>query len=136
MSASNFIENEILDHLLGAAAYTAPATLYVALHTADPGEAGTQTTNETSGTSYARATVTNNATNFPAASGGSKANGTAINFATPGAGGWGTVTHWSIGDAASGAGNILFSGALTVSKTINAGDTVSFGIGALTITAD
>ena len=136
MSASNFLELELLDHVLGAAAYTAPATLYVALHTADPGEAGAQNTNEATGTSYNRVAVTNNATNFPAASGGSKSNGTAINFATPGAGGWGTVTHWSIGDAASGAGNILFSGALTTSKTINAGDTVSFAIGTLTVTAD
>jgi hypothetical protein len=136
MSASNFLELELLDHVLGNAAYTAPATLYVALHTADPGEAGAQNTNEATGTSYARVAVTNNATNFPAASGGSKSNGTAINFPTPGSGGWGTVTHWSIGDAASGAGNILFSGALTLSKTINAGDTVSFAAGALTVTAD
>lgn len=136
MSASNYLENEILDHILSAAAWTAPATLYVALHTADPGDTGTQATNETTGTSYARVAVTNNATNFPAAAGGAKSNGTAINFPTPGSGGWGTVTHWSIGDAASGAGNILFSGALTVSKTINSGDTVSFPVGDLDFTAD
>lgn len=136
MSASNYLEGKILDLLYSVAAFTPGATLYVALHTADPGEAGTQSTNEVSGTSYARVAVTNNATNFPAASGGSKSNGTAINFPTPGAGGWGTATFWSIGDASNGAGNIYNSGALTVSKTINQGDTVSFAISALTITCD
>ena len=80
--------------------------------------------------------MTNNATNFPAASGGAKSNGVAINFPTPGSGGWGTVTHFGIGSTASGAGVLLFSGALAVSKTINQDDVVSFAIGDLDITAD
>lgn len=133
MSASNFLELELLDHVLGNAAYTAPGTVYISLHTADPGETGA---NEVaSSNNYSRASVTNNATNFPAASAGSKSNGTAINFATPSGAGWGTVTHFGIWDAAS-TGNFLFGGALTASKTINSGDTVSFAISALTITAD
>lgn len=133
MSASDFLENEILDHILSAATYTAPATVYVALHTADPGDSGTQPTNECSGTGYARVAVTNNATNWPAASGGSKSNGTDIDFGTVGAGGWGTATHWSIGVAASGAGNILLSGALSASKVLAAGDTAKFAAGSLTV---
>ena len=134
MSASNFLELELLDHVLGNAAYTAPATVYIALHTADPTEAG-GTGEVASSNAYARVAVTNNATNWPAASGGSKANGTAITFPTPTGAGWGLVTHFSILDASS-SGNTLFSGALTASQTINAGNTVSFGVGALTVTAD
>lgn len=132
MTASNFLELELLDHVLGNAAYTAPATVYISLHTADPGETGA---NETTGTSYARLAVTNNATNWPAASAGAKANGTTFTFATPGSGGWGTVTHFGIWDAAT-TGNNLFGGALAVSKVINQDDVVSFGIGDLDITAD
>lgn len=136
MSASNYLENRILDHIFGGGDFTRPATVYVSLHTADPGEAGTQATNEVSGANYARVAITNNAANFPAASGGLKSNGAAINFPTPGAGGWGTVTHWAIGDAANGAGNILVSGALSIAKTINQNDVVSFAIGDLDITCD
>lgn len=130
MSFSDYLENELLDHVWGAASYTAPATLYISLHTGDPGETGA---NETSGTSYARKDVTNNATNWPAASGGAKANGTTITFATPGSGGWGTVTYFGIWDAVS-SGNFIGGGALSVSKTINEGDTVSFGVGDLDVT--
>lgn len=136
MSASNDLENKILDHILGGGDYTRLATVYVSLHTADPGDAGTPQTNECTGTNYARVAVTNNATNFPAASSGAKSNGTAINFPTPGSGGWGTATHFGIGNAASGAGVLLFSGALAVAKTINQDDVVSFATGDLDITAD
>lgn len=133
MSASNYLELEILDHVLGGADYTRPATVYVSLHTSDPGETGT---NETSGTDYARKSVTNNDTNWPAASAGNKSNGTAITFATPGSGGWSSpVTHFGIWDASTN-GNFLFGGALSVSKTINQGDVVSFGVGDLDVTAD
>lgn len=132
MSASNYLELEILDHVLGGADYTRPATVYVSLHTADPGETGA---NETSGTDYARKSVTNNDTNWPAASAGNKSNGAAITFATPGSGGWGTVTHFGIWDASTN-GNFLFGGALSVSKTINQGDVVSFGVGDVDVTAD
>ena len=132
MSASNYLELEILDHILGGGDYTRPATVYISLHTADPGDTGAS---ETSGTDYARASVTNNATNFPAASAGAKTTGAAINFATPGSGGWGTVSHFGIWDASSG-GNFLFGGALAVAKTINQGDPVSFPAGDIDITAD
>src|SRR3990167_9684376 len=136
MSASNNLELKILDHILGGGDYTRLATVYISLHTADPGEAGTAVTNEATGTGYARVAVTNNVTNFPAAAAGLKSNGTAINFPTPGAGGWSTVTHFGIVSTASGAGDLLFSGALAVAKTINENDTVSFAIGDLDITAD
>lgn len=132
MSASNFLELKLLDHVLGNAAYTAPATVYISLHTADPGETGA---NEATGTGYARDPLTNDATNWPAAAAGLKSNGVAVVFATPGVGGWGTVTHFGIWDAVT-AGNFLFGGALAVSKTINEGDTVQFGIGDIDVQAD
>lgn len=133
MSASNFLELELLDHVLGAAAYTAPATVYISLHTADPGETGASEVAASNG--YAREPVTNNATNWPAAAAGSKANGTAVTMDTPTGAGWGTVTHFGIWDALS-AGNFLFGGALAVSNTINAGNVVEFAIGAIVCTAD
>jgi hypothetical protein len=133
-SFSDYLELELLDHVFGGADYTRPATVYVALFTArgtdNQSDAGTNFT-EVSGGAYARASVTNNATNWPAASGGSKANGTAIAFPTASAS-WGVVTAFGIYDASS-AGNLLAWADLTASKTVDNGDTLSFAIGALTI---
>lgn len=129
---SDFLENELLDHVFGNAAYSAPATVYVALFTAAPNDAGGGT--EVSGGSYARKAVTNNATNWPAASGGAKANGTDIVFVTATAS-WGTVTHFAIFDAAT-SGNMLGWGALAASKAIGNGDTAQFATGELDITLD
>ena len=134
-SFSNFLENEVLDHLFGKATYTAPATLYVGLWKAALSDSSSgSTANEVSGGSYVRKAVTNNNTNWPTASGGAKANGTAITFVTATAS-WGTVTYFAILDAAS-AGNILGWGQLTVAKTIGSGDTASFAVGDLDITLD
>jgi hypothetical protein len=131
-SFSNFLELELLDHVFGNAAYSAPATLYVALFTATPSDTGGGT--EVSGGSYARKDVTNNATNFPAAAAGAKSNGTAITFVTATAS-WGVVTQFGIFDAST-AGNLLAWGDLTASKTVDSGDTVSFAVGDLDITLD
>lgn len=119
---TNFLENELLDHILSNATYTGPATTFVALYTADPGEtfAGTEVT----GGSYARVSYTNNVANWPAASGGSKSNANVIDFGTATAN-WGTITHVALADASS-AGNGLFYGALTASKTVNNGDGFKF----------
>lgn len=131
-SFTDFLENELLDHVFGGAAYTAPATLHVGLSTTTITDAGGNIT-EPSGNGYARVSVTNNATNFPAASGGAKANGTAIDFGSASGGAWGTVTDFFIADASSG-GNILGYGALSASKTIADGDSANFPIGDLDIT--
>jgi len=79
-SKSNYLENKVLDHVLGGGDYTRPATVYVALYTVAPSDTGGGT--EVTGGSYARAAVTNNSTNWPAASGGEKSNGTEITFET------------------------------------------------------
>lgn len=134
-SFSNYLEDKLLDHAFGGSDYTRPATVYAALATTTPTDATTGTNIvEPSGGSYARVSITNNSTNFPASSGGSKSNGTAITFPTATAS-WGTVTAVAIIDAASN-GNIMAWGALTASKTVDSGDTVSFAIGALVITLD
>lgn len=134
MSFADFLENELLDHVWGNAAFSPAATLYVGLSTTTPNDDGTNITEPSGGAAYARVAVTNNATNWPAASGGAKSNGIAIDFPTA-TGSWGTVTHFFVADAGAG-GNIYGSGALTVAKTIDSGDTASFAIGDLDITLD
>lgn len=139
---SDYLENKVVDHLFRATAYTAPTTIYVGLSTAACSDTGFGT--EATGGSYARVAITPATTAFKGTHGtttgassgtdGTIENAAAVTFTTPTAG-WGTVTHWFIADAAS-AGNILLCAALTVSKTINNGDSVSFAIDALSIQID
>lgn len=132
---SNFLENELLDHILRAATYTAPTSVWIALHTADNGlEAGT-ITGEVTGGSYARVEVGGaSGRTFSVAAAGTTDNDQDITFPTATAN-WGTVTHMSIMDAST-AGNVLFHGSLTVSKTVNNGDTFKFNAGDLDVTLD
>jgi hypothetical protein len=131
-SFSDFLELELLDHIFGAAAYTAPATLYVGLFTATPSDAGGGT--EVATGSYARVAVTNNAANFPAAAAGSKSNGTVITFPMATAS-WGTITSFGIFTAAT-AGTLLAWGALTTSRAVANLDVLYFPVGQLVITLD
>lgn len=134
-SKSNYLELEVLDHVLGGGDYSRPATVYLGLWTAELTDASTgSTAGECSGGSYARVAVTNNGTNWPAASGGAKSNGAAITFPQA-TGSWGTATYFAILDADT-AGNILYWGQLGTSKAITSGDTPSFAIGDLDITED
>lgn len=130
---SNYLENELLDHILRAATYTAPTSVWIALHTADNGlEAGTLT-GEVSGGAYARMEVGGaSGRTFSIAANGTTDNDQDITFVTATAD-WGTVTHMSIMDAST-AGNVLFHGSLTVSKTVNNGDTFKFNAGDLDVT--
>jgi hypothetical protein len=111
---------------------TVPATLYVALSTTLPTNTGTNVT-EPSGNAYARVAVTNNATNFPAASARAKSNGTDIVFPMA-TGSWGTATHFCLYDAST-AGNFVAWGALTVPVAVINGATVTFVAGSLVINA-
>ena len=131
-SKSDFLELELLDHVIGNAAYTAPATVYIALYTVAPTDAGGGT--EVTGGAYVRLAITNNATNWPAAAAGLKSNGTIFTFVTATAN-WGTVVAFGILDAVS-AGNLLWWADLTVSKVVNNGDTASFPIGDIDLTED
>lgn len=142
MSKGNLFENDFLKLIFNATAIaniadnaaSSPLTnLYASLHTADPGEAGDQTTSETAYTSYARVAVarttggwvvTNNVASpaanitFPACTGGTS-----------------TVTHFGVGTATSGAGKILYSGTVTPNISVANGVTPILA-SASTITED
>ena len=142
MSKSNVFENAFLKLIFNGTtianiaddAATDPLTdLYVSLHTADPGEAGTQETSEAAYTDYARVaversssgwTVTDN-TVVPAAT---------INFPTC-SGSTSEVTHFAIGTAETGAGVILYSGEVTPTLSVSIGIQPQLGTGT-TITED
>jgi hypothetical protein len=104
-----------------------PPTIYVALFTSAPTVSGGGT--EVSGGSYARAAVTNNSANWPAAVAGAKSNANAVTFPQATAL-WGTVVAVGIFDALMG-GNLLDFAMLTTPRTVNNGDTFSFPVGDL-----
>ncbi len=131
MSKSDYLENKLLDHHLGGPDYTRPGTVYVALYSAAPSDAGGGT--ELAGNGYARVAVVNNATNWPAASAGSKSNGTEIRTPTATGSDWATATHFGIFDAST-AGNLLRWAALTASVTVTVGSDARFAPGALVAT--
>lgn len=121
MSKSNTFENDLLKlifngspiaNLADNAAASPLANLYVALHTADPGETGNQATSEVTYTGYARVAVARTSGGWTI-TGNSVSPAAGIEFGEMTAGSDGTATHASIGTAASGAGKILYSGALT-----------------------
>lgn len=135
MSAGDVFENKYLDAGLGTNRSTVmPATVYVALFTAAPTDAGGGTEVSAASTAYARVAVVNNSTNWPDAVASQKKNGTAIQFPEATAG-WGTVTHFAIMDAAT-AGNIMHWGILGTSRVVASGEIPVFQINALVITAD
>lgn len=142
-SKSDYLEALILNGFLGGTTITVPTTVYIALSTAAYSDAATGASmtevSTSGGTLYARSVVTNNSTNWPAATGTSptsKSSGTAFPFPTAGAS-QGTVQSYYIVDAATvGTGNILYGGDLTSSKAIASGDTATFASGAITVTED
>lgn len=146
MSATNAFETALLtlyfnntDHAnIGDAAglqnSAAAGSFYISLHTADPGEAGDQTTSEATYTGYARVAVARSGAGWTI-SGANCSNAAAITFA-PCTAGSNTITHFGIGSDAAAAGNLFFKGALTASRVISAGITPSFAIGELDVNAD
>lgn len=146
MSASNAFEIKLNDHIFRNAAITligdaggllpsaAAGSLYISLHTADPGEAGDQTTSEATYTGYARKAVART-TGAWGALGAAVANAAAVTF-DPCTGGTNTITHFGIGASSSGAGLLLMSGTVTPDLPVANGITVVFEIGQLTETID
>lgn len=135
MSKGNTFENDLLKLIFNATAIAniadnaavSPLTnLYVSLHTADPGEAGDQTTSEISYTGYARVAVARTSGGFtvtldtvtPVAT---------VAFGQMTAGVGGTVTHFAIGTASSGTGKILYSGTVTPNIVVTNGVTPQLG---------
>ena len=131
MSKGNTFENDLLKLIFQAAAIanladnaaSSPLTsLYVALHTADPGEAGDQTTSEISYTGYARVAVLRSASGWTVTA-NSVAPLADISFPISSGGAGGTATYASVGVASSGASKILYSGALSPNIVVTSGVT-------------
>ena len=129
MSKSDTFENDLVKLIFNGTAIanladnaaTAPLTnLYVALHTADPGEAGTQATNEISYTGYARQAVPRSSSGFTV-SGSAVTLTNNLDFPKMTGGTGGTATYFSYGVAASGATKILYSGPLSPTIAVATG---------------
>lgn len=142
---SDYLEAGLLNLLFNATtlaniainATSSPLTnLYVSLHTADPTDAGSQTSSEIAYTSYARVAVART-------SGGWTVSGTSPTSVSPaatisfpaGTGGSGTATHFAVGTASSGAGNLLYAGTVTPNIVCGSGITPQLTT-ASTITED
>lgn len=131
MSKGNTFENDVLALVFNAtaianiadnAASSPLVNLFVSLHTGDPGEAGTQTTNECAYVSYARVTIARTTGGWSAPSGGSTSPVANIDFPAA-TGGSETATFAAVGVAVSGASKILYSGAISPSIAISSGVT-------------
>jgi hypothetical protein len=143
MSKSNAAENKLLLLLFNATAWadlaendaSSPATsLYVSLHTSDPGEAGAMNTNEAAYTNYARVAVARTSGGWTVST-NTATNAAEVAFPECGVTG-ATVTHFGIGLGASGATELLYSGALAASRAISAGITPRFLAGEIDVTED
>jgi len=126
MSFSNYLETEVLDHVFGGNAYTAPSTLYLALFTTDNTDTGGGT--EVSGGAYARQTVA-----FTV-SGNTASNSADVEFPTATAN-YGTVVAVAVMDASTGGNQLAYAG-LSSDKTIETGDVFRVPAGDLDITLD
>ena len=139
MSKSNSTETDTLNIFflktlaswMGTLSGTGDANITIALHTADPGEAGTQATNEATYTSYARVNVIRTAAGWTV-SGNTSQNAALIQFPEA-TGGSDVITYVSLG---INSGQIMYSGALTASRTVSTGIQPQFSIASLTITED
>ena len=143
MSKTNVWENDLLllmfnntnsalqGDATGLRGSSTAGSYYISLHTADPGEAGDQTTSEIAYTSYARVAVARTSGGFTVST-NTVAFAAAVTFPA-GTGGSGTATHFGIGCSSSGAGKLLYKGALSptvvcgsgVTPQINAGTVVT-----------
>ena len=146
MSKGNTFENDLLQLIFnnvdiadigdaGGLQNSATAgSLYVALHTSDPGEAGTAATNETAYTNYARQAVARSGAGWTVST-NTATNASQITFPQCGVTG-ATITHVSITTASSGSSKILYSGALNSSLAVAENITPLFAASGLTVTED
>ena len=146
MSASNAFETAFLTLLFnntnlanigdatGLRGSTTAGSFYISLHTADPGETGGPTTSEATYTGYARIAIARSGAGWTI-SGNTVSNAALAAFAACTAGS-NTITHFGIVSTASGAGDLMGSGALVASLAVSSGITPSFAIGQITATFD
>ena len=135
---SNYTEANIVETTLRGAVFPVPAGIYLALFTADPTDANV-TANEctlAAWPAYTRkdaAVGSAIATGWTANADGVSSNAKVVTYAANNGAGAVTVTHIGIYDALTG-GNLLYHSPLVSSKTLQIGDVLSFGIGAITVT--
>jgi hypothetical protein len=131
-SITNFLEVELLDHVLNQATYSAPSNLYLVLCTADPTDAATGAScNETPDSGgYQRTEIT-----FAVAASRSVDQDADCQFPQATADWSSTITHWCIADTQTyGSGNILAHGAFATGKDIKNGDTPKVASGEIDVT--
>ena len=126
MDKTDYLEDEVLNHVLRNIAYTPSTTIEIALFTTLPGEDSTGGV-EVTGGSYARQTVT-----FAAPVAGVVANSGAVTFPQATAA-WGTVLGIGLYEDVGGGANLLYFGGLSTTKNVDNGDQLSFANGALTV---
>ncbi len=131
MSKSNAFENAFLllvfnntnialvGDATGLRGSSTAGSLFLSLHTADPGEAGSQTSNETTYGSYARVGVTRSSSGFTV-SGNTVTLTANVDFPTC-ASGTATITHFGIGTSSSGAGTLLWKGPISPNIPVSTG---------------
>lgn len=124
---SDYLENAIINWLRGTAMPAAPGTIYVSLHTGDPGEAGASEHGATA--AYARVPIVLTAPPSPVS------NTAAVEFPAASANYSAPITHAGLWSALTG-GNFLGGGALGTARTITTGITPRFVAGVLTFTLD
>lgn len=146
MSKTNTWENDLLLLLFnntdasligdatGLRGSSTAGSFYVSLHTADPGEAGAQNTSETTYGSYARVAVARTGGAWTVTANAVE-NAAAITFAQCSSGS-ATLTHFGLGTASSGAGKLLYKGALSPNIAVSTGVTPQIPLGGLDITED
>lgn len=126
MSASTAFANDLLTAVFKTGTF---GPTYIALHTADTGAAGTQATNETAYTGYARKLV--DTANW-GVSGADFSNSAAIEFPEVTGAAGSVLTHFTIGNGATGAGKVLLRGKLANPVTVAVGQELRFKIGDMT----
>jgi hypothetical protein len=147
MSKSNTFENELLLLIFnnsdianigdasGLQNSATAGSLYVALHTADPGEAGTASTSEAAYTGYARVAVARSGAGWTVTS-NNVTNAADIVFGTASGGTPETLTHWSICKESAGSSVILYKGSLSSSLVVNNNIAPRIIAGALNVNED
>jgi hypothetical protein len=132
VSKSNSFENSLLllvfnntnianvGDVTGLRGSSTAGSLYVSLHTADPGEGGSQTTSEAAYTGYARVAVARSGAGWTV-TGNSVSPAANIDFGECTASAGGPITHVGIGTDSSGAGTLLYKGAVTPNITMAVG---------------
>jgi hypothetical protein len=146
MSKGNTFENELLLHVFnnadianigdatGVRGSSTAGSLHVSLHTGDPGEAGSQTTSECAYGSYARVAVARTVGGWTVTA-NTVVNAALIQFPQCTSGSE-TITHFAVGTSSSGAGKVLYKGALSASLAVSSGIQPQFAASGLSVTED